>query len=235
MTLTEEGLRFKQRAQEIVRLADKAKEEFSKKGEVLSGKIAIGSGESHNVHLLTSQMAAFHRLYPEVRFDFYTAAADEVRDRLDKGLLDIGLLLEPVDIRPYHYVRLSEKEDWGVLVRSDSILAQKEAITRKDLFDIPLIIGRRPSIQENLANWFGEDFEQMTIVAEFDLLNNGAAMVRDGLGVVLCIDIGMRYDGLTFIPFKPGMQTGSVIVWSKSIMLSPAVRKFTEFLRNHYG
>ena len=142
--LTEDGMLLKRRAQELVQLADKTEMEFRRGEEELSGNIAIGSGESNSVRELADIIGRFQEKYPLVQYDLYTANADDIKDRLDKGLLDVGLLTEPVDISKYNFIRLKRKERWGVLVRADSELAEKDSIRPQDLLDIPVFLAQRP-------------------------------------------------------------------------------------------
>ena len=137
ITLTEEGLLLKQRAQEIVALSDKAKQELTKSEGTLSGEIAIGCAEARSFSVLAGQIVAFRKLYPRVRFRIYSATADDVKDRMENGLLDMGLLMEPVDIGRYAFIRMPVRERYGVLVRRDSPLAEKESVRPEDLVGMP--------------------------------------------------------------------------------------------------
>lgn len=155
ITLTEEGLLLKQRAQEIVALSDKAKQELTKSEGTLSGEIAIGCAEARSFSVLAEQIVAFRKLYPRVRFRIYSATADDVKDRMENGLLDMGLLMEPVDIGRYAFIRMPVRERYGVLVRRDSPLAEKESVRPEDLVGMPLLFGSREGVREEIAGWFG--------------------------------------------------------------------------------
>lgn len=153
--LTEDGMLLKRRAQDIVALTDKAEKELRHEEETVTGELMIGSGETRSVKELAEVIALFQKEYPGVQYDFYTANADDIKERLDRGLLDIGLLAEPVDISKYNFVRLQRREKWGVLVRKDSELAQKEKICPNDLLEVPLLLVKRTLVQNELVNWFG--------------------------------------------------------------------------------
>ena len=151
IVLTEDGMLLKRRAQEIIELADKAKKELSHEAEALSGEIFFGCAETRNMTFLSRKMAAFREKYPLVHYNIYSATADDLKDRIEKGLLDICLFTEPVDIGKYEFLRLEKKEVWGVLVRKDSPLASKETVTPEDLAKFPLLMSRRELVQNELA------------------------------------------------------------------------------------
>lgn len=141
--LTEDGMLLRRRAQEIIDLTEKTQKELMHGEEAVSGEISIGCGETKNMKPLSEMIASFRRKYPDVNFEIYTAIADDVKERLENGVLDMGLLLEPVEISRYHYLRMPLKEKWYVLMRKDSLLAQKQKITPDDLADVPLIAAKR--------------------------------------------------------------------------------------------
>ena len=159
--LTEEGMLLRKRAQDIVDLSDRAKNELLNKNKELTGKIVFGCGETMCVRQLSHNLAEFQKQNPRIKYEIYTAIADEIKERLDKGLIDIGLLTEPVDIAKYNFIRMNQKEQWGVLVREDSILADKECVTTQDLKEIPLIMAKRSLVKSELENWFGDEFEKL--------------------------------------------------------------------------
>lgn len=232
ISLTEDGLRLKRRAQEIITLADKTKAEFSGKVEELSGEIAIGCGETQNMSFLSERMCRFRKLHPLVSFQIYSATADDIKDRMEQGLLDIGLLMEPVNISKYDFIRMEKRERWGVLAPASSQLSEKECVTVMDLREIPLLIPGRQSVQHELSSWFGSDFERIEIAASYNLIGNAANMVRHGVGTALCFDLDFRYDDLKFIPLSPPIETGAVLVWKKNQMFTNAVHTFVRFLKN---
>ena len=232
ISLTEDGLLLRRRAQELVSLSEKTKQELRHKAEVPGGEIAIGCGETKSMSLLSQRMVSFREMYPQVQFRIYSAIADDIKERLEKGLLDMGLLVEPVDISKYEFIRLPVKERWGVLVREDSPLARKASVSPEDLLDIPLIMSRREPVKNQLASWFGTVFDQMEIAATYNLIVNAAFMVEQGLGVALCFDLGAVFENLRFVPLWPRMETGSVLVWKKNQALSSAQAQFIRHIRN---
>ena len=233
--LTEDGMLLKRRAQEIVSLSDKTVQELSHKEDVLSGEIAIGCGETKNMLFLSEQIRKFRQKYPLVQFSIHSAIADDIKERIEKGTLDIGLLMEPVDVGKYEFIRMPQKEKWGILVRKDSELAAKESINPKDLTNVPLIMVKRELVKSELASWFGDCYERLQIAATYNLILNAASMVERGVGVALCFDLGASfYEDLCFIPLAPTLETGSVLVWKKNQTLGAATSQFMRYLRNAF-
>lgn len=213
--LTEEGMLLKRRAQELISLSDKTIMELSHKEKIISGEISIGCGETKSMTFLSDNIVSFRRMYPLVQFNIYSAIADDIKERIERGILDIGLLTEPVNIGKYEFIRIPVKEQWGILTRKDSDLAKKESIAPNDLINVPILMAKREQIKSELANWFGDYYEKLTIAATYNLIINAATMVRSNVGVALCFDLGAIYEDLCFIPFKPILKTGSVLVWKK--------------------
>ena len=230
--LTEDGMLLRRRAQELVDLAEKTTREFTMRETELMGEIAIGAGETRSMSFLSRAMVSFRERYPKVTFRIFSATADDVKERLDTGLLDMGLLTEPVDVGRYAFCRMKERDRWGVLVRMDSPLAKLSAVTPDDLSQVPLIISGRERVQRELANWFGDRWERLQIAATFNLILNAANMVRYGVGTALSFDLNFSFDDLRFIPLSPSMDTGTVLVWKKDQVLTPAVEAFHQHIKN---
>ena len=148
------------------------------------------------------------------------------------GLLDMGLLTEPVDVGKYAFCRMEEKDRWGALVRADSPLAAQEAVTAEDLEPIPLMFSGREQVQRELANWFGDRWERLQVAANFNLILNAANMVRCGVGAALGYDLNLAFDDLRFLPLSPAMEAGTVLVWKKDQTLTPAVEAFHRHIKH---
>ncbi|WP_294578713.1 LysR family transcriptional regulator [uncultured Thomasclavelia sp.] len=234
IVLTDEGMLLRRRAEEIVDLADKTEKEFLEHDNLLSGEIFIGSGETNAMHLLGRVIKEFTQEYPQIKYHLYSGSADDIKERIDKGLVDIGLLSEPVDIEKYEFIRLDYKEVWGVLVPSDCDLAKQEYVTPAQLRDYPLLSTHRSVVQNEIANWFGEDYEKLNIICTYNLIYNAAIMVENGIGYALCFEKLIDTLGnpkISFVPFYPKMQTGTVLVWKKHQIFSPATARFIEKLK----
>lgn len=230
--LTEDGMLLRRRAQELVDLAEKTTREFTMRETELMGEIAIGAGETRSMSFLSRAMVSFRERYPKVTFRIFSATADDVKERLDTGLLDMGLLTEPVDVGRYAFCRMKERDRWGVLVRLDSPLAGLDSVTPDDLEQVPLIISGRERVQRELANWFGDRWERLQIAASFNLILNAANMVRYGVGTALSFDLNFSFDDLRFIPLSPTMDTGTVLIWKKDLVLTPVVEAFHQHIKN---
>lgn len=235
ITLTEKGMLLRRRAEEIVDLAEKTEKEFLQDGDLIEGEIFIGSGETNSMHNLAKIMKGFYDEYPQVKYNLYSGNADDIKEKIDKGLIDIGLLTEPVDISKYDFVRLKEKEVWGVLMRKNDLLATKDYVTANDLVDKPLINTRRSIVQNDIFNWFGEDYDKLNIIATYNLIFNAAVMVEEGLGYAITLDKLINFNdetNLCFKPFSPKLETGTVVVWKKHQIFSSATSKFIEKIKN---
>lgn len=230
--LTEDGMLLRRRAQELVDLADKTTQEFAMRETELMGEISIGAGETRSMSFLSRAIASFRERHPKVTFRIFSGNADDVKERLNTGLLDMGLLTEPVDVSRYAFCRMKERDRWGVLVRRDSPLAQLDAVTPQDLEAVPLIISGRESVKGELANWFGDRWEQLQIAATFNLILNAANMVRYGVGTALSFDLNFVFDDLKFLPLSPALNTGTVLVWKKEQVLTPTVEAFHQHIKN---
>ena len=228
--LTDEGLLLRRRAQELVELADKTARECRKEAE-LRGEISIGSGDLEGMSLLADQLTAFQRIHPQVTYQIYSGNADNIKERIEGGTLDLGLLMEPVDISKYDFVRLPVKEEWGVHVREDSPLAQKETVTAKDLADVPLILTRRGLVQKELERWFGPYGGQLQVAATGNLPYNMAQLARAGMGAFLNIRLRCGYEGLRFLPLAPPLESSTVLAWKKAETFPPAVEALLEYIK----
>lgn len=229
--LTEDGMLLRRRAQELVSLADKTIEELSGDSHELSGEISIGCGETRNMDFLSAQIAQFRQKHPRVHFTIYTANADDIKERIEKGLLDMGLLMEPVDISRYEFARMPVKERWAVMVREDSPLAKKEFVTPRDLADIPLIFVYRETVKQELAGWFGKYYDNIETAVSYNLVRNAVSMVQNGVGAAICYVLDDEYKGVKTIPLSPPLEAGAVLAWKKEQPSSAACSEFIQEVR----
>lgn len=231
LTLTDDGLFFRQRAEEIVELADLLEQRFAQKSEMVNGIINIGASEAIGSRMMAKLIRTFSEKYPLVQFHLYNEMADHVKDRLDKGLTDIGLLLEPIDVHKYEYLRLAPKETWGILLRDDHPLAGQDAIAPEDLAGCPLILPLREKVREDIINWIGREEKELSIPLSYTLLSNAVLLVEEGLGCAFCLDGALAVHSsphLKFIPLYPEKTTRSVLVWKKNQLFSPATSLFIQ-------
>lgn len=228
ITLTEQGLLLKRRAQELVSLAEKTKQELKQEAE-LSGEISIGSGEYQNSRLLAEILAAFQAQNPAIQYEIYSGNSDNIKERIERGLLDIGFLLEPVDVGKYEFIRSPISEEWGVLVSDNSDLAEKEQVSPGDLVNRPLLFARRDLIKQEILHWFGKEADQLHIIASGNLPYNLAALARQGIGAFLNLRLDCQYEGMKYIPLYPKLESYTVLAWKKNQMMSPAAHAFVDF------
>ena len=231
VTLTDEGLRLRRRAQEIIALTDKTEQEFCNQGQSLSGVISIGSGEYLSSHFLFEIASSFRKEYPMVSFEIFSGNSDNIKERIEKGLLDLGFLLEPVDVSKYEYVRLPEKEEWGAWVSEQSELSKLDQLRPQDLAHTPLILTQREMLQNEITNWFGSYADHLDIAASGNLNYNLAVMAQCGMGVVLNLNRACEYKGLKFLSLNPKLETSTILVWKKAQAFSPATTAFIEYFR----
>ncbi|HIY90661.1 MAG: LysR family transcriptional regulator [Merdibacter sp.] len=242
MSLTAEGMILRKRAEEIISMVDKTEAEFHSMSNVVSGDIYIGGGETEAVKLIAQIVCELRTAYPEIHYHLYSGNAEDVTERLDKGLLDFGLLIQPADISKYDYFNIPARDTWGVIMRKDIPLAKKETIRKEDLLNVPLICSRQVISEERhrneFAEWFGEDFDKLDIVTTFNLVYNAAIMVEAGVGYAITIDKianTTESSSLCFRPLEPQLDSGLNIIWKKDQVFSAAAALFFKKLREHFG
>ncbi len=231
ITLTNEGLLLKRRALEIVDLEDKIISEFSGNKESVEGMITIGCGEFMAVETLAKICKSYREKYPLVQFAIHTGTADNISEMMHQGLVDIGLFLEPVSTEGLDYIRILNSDHWVVTMKADDPLAKKEWITKEDLRKIPLILPERMTVQSELANWFGKDFDKLNIAFTSNLGTNAGILAMHGLGYPVSIEGATRYWSREMVVQKrlfPEIKTSTVIAWRRNIPYSPVINKFIE-------
>lgn len=232
LTLTDAGVIFRRRAQELVNLSEKVREEVRQTDEELTGEISIGCSETSSVQELSEWISEFRKKHPLVSFELRSANNVEICDWLERGLVDIGLLVEPVNVEAYRYMRMKRKDIWGVLVHRDSKLASRETIRNTDLLGMPLITTSNETMHNELASWSREHARMMVPMAHYNLLTNAAAMVRKDENAAVCAKPGYVYENLVFVPFEPRLELGSCIAWKESQVFSKATTAFLRYIES---
>ncbi len=242
VSLTPDGMRLRKRAEEIVSMVDKTEAEFISAENTVSGDIYIGGGETRAMHEIAELIKELRESYPDIHFHLYSGNAADVTERLDKGLLDFGVLIQPANISKYNYINLHEKDIWGVIMRKDSPLAKKRHIKKEDLLDLPLICSRQAISSHRTGNefsdWFGEDFEKLNIVTTFNLVYNAAIMVDAGIGYAITLDHladTSENSHLCFRPLAPKLESELNIIWKKYQVFSPAAELFLNKIMEHFS
>ena len=236
VTLTDEGFLFKQQAEMIVELSDKLEHTFKDQKDVVCGTIRIGASEAVGCRALAAYMKEFREKYPDVQFDLYNGMADNIKEMLERGLLDLGLVLEPVDTAKFEYVRLPQKETWGLLLRKDHELAEKETINVEEIRPYPLIMPGREKAKNEVLHWMQCEERHLNIPAYYNLLSNAALLVEAGMGCAVCLDGALSIHAdpdLCFRQLLPEHTTRSVILWKKNHLFSQAASLFVQTIQEH--
>ena len=232
ITLTKEGMILRKRAEEILDLVQKTENEITL-SNLICGDIFIGTGETDGVRFIAKSAKMLNEQYPDIHYHIVSGDSVDIIEKLDRGLIDFAVLVGNVDISKYNYMKLPIKDMWGVLMKKDSSLAQKECITPQDLWEKPLIVSRQAIKGNDLTQWLKKDISQLNIIAHYNLVYNASLMVDEGLGYALCLDkiINVTDTTLCFKPFQPKLEVGMNIVWKKYQILSKASEKFLEKLK----
>ncbi len=234
LSLTEKGMLLRQRAEELIELADKTEQEMLCHDSPVSGKVIIGGGESDAMRLVAAAANRLKEECPNIHYQLFSGNAEDVKERLDKGLLDFGLFIEPTDLQKYECLRLPVVDSWGLLLRKDSPMAGKSAVTPQDLLEIPLLVSRQQQVAQFFESWSGVGEARLNIVASYNLIYNAALMVEEGFGNALCLDKLINTSGsskLCFIPMEPRMYVHLDFAWKKHQVLSKAAQVFLEAVR----
>ena len=233
VSLTPEGIVFRKRAQEIIDMVEKTQAEFNSMNDDISGDIYIGAGETIAITGIAKIIKELQEEHKNIKFHLYSGNAEDITERLDKGLLDFGILIQPIDISKYEYITLPNKDTWGVLMQKNSPLADKKSITKEDLLNIPLIVSRQVMQRKNVKNdynmWFGSYIDRLNIVATYNLIYNAAKMTEVGVGYSIGLENLINTTGesnLCFRPLNPKLESGLDIVWKKHQVFSQASKLF---------
>lgn len=236
ITLTKEGLLLRKRAEEIVSLMEKTKAEVSASDENISGDIYIGNGETEGMRLILQTICQIQLQYPDIRFHFSSGDGYDVTDRLDRGLIDFGTLIEPIDIGKYEYLRLPRPDIWGLLVRTDHPLAALNCIHPEDLRNIPLMMSRQMEREGNLSGWLGYDSEELKVTATGNLARTLVMAVEEGAGCLLTLDRLVNLStktNLCFRPLEPKLESWMYLAWKKYQVFTTAAEIFIHFLKRN--
>ena len=233
LVLTKAGALFQQRAQMMLNFVSQTKSELQNQNSDLSGTIRLGCVES-SVSLFAMKMVEkMQKTYPNVKFDIYTANGNDLKEKLDQDLLDLIILIEPIETAKYHYLQLPNKDQWGLIVKKDSYLAKKDYVTADDLYRTPLAFSKRNIVRDELIDVLKLDANKLDSRSTHNLAGNSLLLVKMGMFSMVSIkgilDI-YNSNGLTFVPFKPFTQAGHITAWKKNTYLSPATEKFIQLI-----
>lgn len=230
MTLTAEGRLLYDRAKTLVALADKTVQDVHSAQGGLSGTVTLACGETRNLPWVLDRMAAFRKINPNVQFSVLTYTADIAKAQLDQGILDLAILVEPVSVENYDYIRLNKHDIWCVTVPESSPLAQLEHIEPKHLSGQTLLLPTRPEVQREVMNWLGTYADNVSVAGTCNFNLNGNLMVAAGLGMRIGFDMGHEVYGTKNIPLNPPVETTCLLAWRRGRILAPAASAFTEYV-----
>ncbi|ANN64738.1 LysR family transcriptional regulator [Brachyspira hyodysenteriae] len=236
--LTSDGILLKKRAEEIIDMIDKTRKEFQSSEDIIAGDIYIGSAETYYIKLIANIIKNLRKSHPNIIYHIHSGAYSEITEKLDKGLLDFGILIGNIDSSKYDYIDIPYKEVYGLLMRKDSHLSKNKFIEKKDLFDIPIICPKiffNNKIQTSKFNeWIGNDFDKLNIILTYNLIYNAALMVEEGIGYALTIDKLVNTTNtsdLCFVYLKPKLEIELRVVWKKNQVFSEASKVFLNKLK----
>ncbi len=236
LALTPAGDLLVHRGKEIVTMIEKAEQELKDQELNLSGNISFGAGEYHTVEILADIIKAFQDKYPAVTFDIFTSTADLLKEKMEKGLLDIALLQAPIDITDYNFLLLPEREEWGVLMPADSPLSAKETITPEDLSHLPIILPKRLSVRNEVFNWLSGNVANMKFVGTCNLKGNTIILVlRNKYYAFIIKPSTLNSSILCFRPLNPPLSSAMFLAWRRGSRLSLTAQKFIEFAQCFLG
>lgn len=234
VTLTEEGMILRKRAEEILNLVQKTEREISLSDQIIVGDVYIGTGETDAVRFIAKAARELYKTYPGIHYHITSGNSEFVLEQLEKGLIDFGIVFGPVDYVKYNSLPLPYKDIWGVLMRKDSPLAAKETICPNDLWDKPLIISKQDETYGTLSAWIKREMSELEIVATYNLLFNASLMVEEGLGYAIGFDKIINTSGnssLCFRPLSPKREEGMGIIWKKYQVFSKASEEFMQEIK----
>ncbi len=231
--LTNEGMLLRKRAEDLLEMADKITNEFKSMDDIAGGDVYIGCAESYLIKYLAFAVKRLNQRYPGIHYHTVSGDTEIVAERLDRGLSDMAFIVEPPDLSKYNYLEVPENDTWGAIMRKDCPLAEKKAIQLEDLLPYPVFCSEQ-SAKVDLPRWCGEKIDQLNIMATFNLTNNGAVFVREGLGIALTFDriIELTPDSeLCFRPISPALHTKMYVIWKKYQVFTPAAQLLLDELK----
>lgn len=235
ITLTEEGMILRKRAEEVIELIQKAEDEIAASDDMLAGDILIGAGETDGNRFLIKAINAMQQDHPLVHFHIISGDKAMITEAIDRGSIDFGIVFGNTDFTKYDSIPVPYEDTWGVLMRRDAPLAEKNMITAEDLMDQPLIISRQAFQNLEFKNFFHCEQEKLNIAATYSLLFNGSLMVEEGMGYAICFDKLVNVSGdsnLCFRPLEPQIRNHMSIIWKKYQIFSKPAQKFLQKLQD---
>ncbi len=233
ISLTEEGILLRNRAEDLVSMADKIEQEFLSLDDISGGDIYFGLAESYQIRYLAREIRSFKMLYPNLHYHITSGDTEQVTEKLDKGLLDFAVICEPPDERKYHWIPFPEADFFGAVVSSSSSLAEKAAITSDDLVGLPLFCSEQ-SWENDIRPWAKDRFPKLQMEGSFRLAFNGSMFAREGLGILLTLNNLINTSsesGLVFRPLSPHLEMKMYLIWNKYQSFTPIAERFLKHIQ----
>ena len=235
--LTEEGKLLAKHAEDMISLSEKIKEEFSSMDDIIGGNIYFGCAESYNIRDLALLIADFKKAYPHFHYHFTSGDTEQITEKLDKGLLDFGLIVEEPDYSKYNSIKMPCEDEWGLIMPSESHLANNDVITINELKGLPLFCSQQ-GWKYDIAKWCGKQISNLTLEGSFRLSFNASVFVREGLGYLLSFRHLVNTSpesGLAFRPLYPPLKASMYIIWRKKHAFSPLALQFARLLEDRFS
>lgn len=234
VSLTDEGMLLRKRAEDILDMVDKTTDEFKALNNIMGGEVRIGCAESHQIKYLARTIKSFKEKYPLFRYHITSGNTEQVTERLDRGLIDFAVIVEPPNLSKYNYLEVPETNTWGLVMRKDDSLAQKEKICVDDLTNLELICSEQ-AMQVDIPRWCGEKTDMLNLSGTINLAYNGSVFVKEGVGYMLTFDrltnTGENSD-LCFRPLIPTLETKMYVIWKKYQVFTPIAELLLEELKH---
>ena len=239
IALTEEGvlLRVRDRAEDLVSMADKIEQEFLSLDDITGGDLYFGLAESWQIRYLAREIREFKKAYPDLRYHITSGDTEQVTEKLDKGLLDFAAIFEIPDVRKYNYIQFPEADYFGAVVPADAELAKKERITAEDLAGLPLFTSEQ-SWENDIRPWAKEHFSLLNLEGSFRLAYNGSMFAREGLGILLTLNNLIDTSpgsGLVFRPLYPRLEMKMYLIWNKYQSFTPIAERFLKQMEKSFS
>ena len=237
IALTEEGVLLRDRAEDLVSMADKIEQEFLSLDDITGGDLYFGLAESWQIRHLAREIREFKKVYPDLRYHITSGDTEQVTEKLDKGLLDFAAIFEIPDVKKYNYIQFPEADYFGAVVPADSELAEKERITAEDLVGLPLFTSEQ-SWENDIRPWAKDQFPRLHLEGSFRLAYNGSMFAREGLGILLTlnnlIDTSPE-SGLVFRPLCPHLEMKMYLIWNKYQSFTPIAERFLKQIEKSFS
>ena len=234
--LTDEGVLLRNRAEDLISMADKIEREFISLDDISGGELYLGLAESYQIRYLARVIRDFKTRYPNLHYHITSGDTEQIADKLDKGLLDFLVLAELPDSRRYEYLAFPEKDVWGLVVPEGDPLSEKGVIRNEDLKGLPLFCSEQ-AWNGDIKKWAGSSFSTMKLEGSFRLSYNGSIFVREGLGYLLTfrdlVDTSEK-SGLVFRPLEPVLETTLYIAWNRYQAFTPIAERFLQQLKESF-